>query len=201
MNSGTDNAYLFTKLKSGDKLMGKGIVNSCSKSYTSTFNINTAYSAAFTYSRNWRTYTFKANDTQSTVYNWYIDNVPKGNSKTLTEDMWNYKSTNVTVALSTSDISGCSDSTAQIVAVPNLSEIHSIQSNTTRIYPNPFNEILTIETNLDDFELEMTDIAGRQMLLQVQGNTIYTGALSSGLYFVRLKKDGKVLYQDKFVKY
>lgn len=72
------------------------------------------------------------------------------------------------------------------------------------IYPNPANEIITIETGLSDKkgEISIYDISGKpRMLLPFKGNNtkLNINCLPKGFYIIKLTRDGSIL-TAKFAK-
>jgi len=52
-------------------------------------------------------------------------------------------------------------------------------------YPNPVRDVLYLETN--DIRVKVYDVLGRSIKVKQDGNTIYFGNLTKGVYFVKLK--------------
>ncbi|MGZ4102328.1 MAG: T9SS type A sorting domain-containing protein, partial [Bacteroidia bacterium] len=87
-------------------------------------------------------------------------------------------------------------------------EDHSL-SNTMSLYPNPVKEYFEIayETQSPSFvNLKMTDITGRELLLQnfrpmngLNKFKIETGHLPAGVYYVNLNVEGKI-FTEKVIK-
>jgi len=197
--SGTNNTFNFTGLVSGDVYKGVGIINSCKKELSGTFTLNPASDATFTYSRNWKTYTFVADDNNNTQYNWRINGNIAGPSKdSLIIDMSTYTNSNVTVSLATTNFTTCTDSTSQSVTVPNFASVNSNEIGNIKVYPNPFNNTLNIETILD-IEYEMYDMTGK-LVLSNSSNTIDTENLSNGLYLLKIYHNNQLVSQQKIVK-
>ena len=70
-----------------------------------------------------------------------------------------------------------------------------------RIFPNPVNEYLQIETNLQHYKLEILSIDGQQLLISnIETNShLNVSALKPGLYLISLEK-GRERYFSKFIK-
>ncbi len=200
VNSSNNNAYLYSNLSSGDQLMGKGIINSCSKSFARTFTLNAASSAAYTFSRNWKTYTFTATDANNTVYNWRANNVLIGTTNPLVIDFSTYINSNVNISLATTNFQTCTDSTTQLVAVPNFTFLNTLNVGNTKLYPNPFNDVLKIETDLENFEIEIADMTGKIVYQNTNSTFVNTQSFSHGIYLVRLKQNDEIVFQQKMVK-
>ncbi len=75
-----------------------------------------------------------------------------------------------------------------------------------RIYPNPFISKATLEINgdaaLQNLEIKIYDILGAEVLglkITASSTTIPRGDLPSGIYFLRLIQDAKVIATEKLV--
>lgn len=74
------------------------------------------------------------------------------------------------------------------------------QEVTWDLYPNPTNETLSIKgLNGTASEVLVIDLQGKMINVELIENSINVNALESGVYFLRLIRDGKV-EQKKFVK-
>ncbi len=72
-----------------------------------------------------------------------------------------------------------------------------------RIYPNPVDSILNVETNenADYWNAEVFDNWGRQLIFtNIVQNSIDVSQLKSGTYFLKIKEGVKVIYTSQFVK-
>ncbi len=80
--------------------------------------------------------------------------------------------------------------------------------NSINVYPNPVNDKLVVSIDSKDkgnYLLDMYDIKGGRILSQLlkiqdSKSIINTASLSSGTYFLRIYKDGKVVYRKKVVR-
>lgn len=74
-----------------------------------------------------------------------------------------------------------------------------ISESGINIYPNPFSSETTVQANIPmkNATLTVHNNLGQQImqLTNIYGNTVSLkrGGLSSGLYFIRLKEDNKIL--------
>ncbi len=200
VNSGNNNTFLYTNLISNDQLLAKGIVNSCIRSKSSKFTLNLPSSAAFNYTRNWKIYTLAATDNTNTVYKWYANNVLIGTTSPLVIDFSPYISSNASVSLATTNFQTCTDSTNQVIAVPNFTFLNTLHTNQTQIFPNPFSDFLTIKTDLENYEIQVTDMTGKLILSDVNAISLNTQALASGIYLIRMKQNNEIVFQQKMVK-
>lgn len=76
------------------------------------------------------------------------------------------------------------------------------QETTVKIYPNPANETLNIQTDLQNFTVEIFDISGRFIRsAQMMGsNTLAVGELNNGIYLLRLRNtEGQLLQAQKLI--
>ena len=82
--------------------------------------------------------------------------------------------------------------------------IQNTPPNTVRLYPNPTNDLLTIEVNTDQtIACSVIDLTGRRLLNYANissGQTIDVSQISTGIYLLRIEMaDGQVVTQ-RFVK-
>jgi hypothetical protein len=112
--------------------------------------------------------------------------------------MSTYTNSNVTISLATTNFTTCTDSTSQSVTVPNFASVNSNEIGNIKVYPNPFNNTLNIETILD-IEYEMYDMTGK-LVLSNSSNTIDTENLSNGLYLLKIYHNKQLVSQQKIVK-
>ena len=79
------------------------------------------------------------------------------------------------------------------------------KENEINIYPNPFTSTTTLQTDkiLKDATLTVYSSFGQQVkqIKNISGHTIalYRENLSSGLYFVCLTQDNKIIKTDKLI--
>lgn len=80
-----------------------------------------------------------------------------------------------------------------------------------KLFPNPANDVLNLNYTLKNktaVQLELTDVLGKVQSVQntetvVAGenkNVINTSSLKPGVYFIRIKQNGAVIYSSKFIK-
>ncbi|WP_033961897.1 T9SS type A sorting domain-containing protein [Psychroserpens jangbogonensis] len=58
------------------------------------------------------------------------------------------------------------------------------------IYPNPFRDVLTIESQFAEFDVKLFDIFGKQVAQFQNQAQIETSNLASGLYFLNVSSEG-----------
>jgi len=81
----------------------------------------------------------------------------------------------------------------------------ALDENVISVYPNPVKDKLVVSStiSLDESIIVVTDVNGQIILQQdatEYGNSIDVSALSSGVYFVRIKTQDRIDYQTKFIK-
>ncbi len=80
-----------------------------------------------------------------------------------------------------------------------------------KVFPNPASELLNISYTLKSksaIQLEIVDVLGKICLMQTvdrinegeNTSTVNTSSLNAGVYFVRMKQNGAVIYNSKFTK-
>ncbi len=70
------------------------------------------------------------------------------------------------------------------------------------IFPNPVDDRLFIRSNIDDYQIELSDVFGRQVLTQnANGNaSIDMSTLAQGIYLINIRKEDKVWSAEKIMK-
>jgi hypothetical protein len=64
----------------------------------------------------------------------------------------------------------------------------------TSIYPNPFSDVLQIESDTVFQKLELYDVLGKQIMNRDFINQIDTSSFAQGMYFLKLyTEDGEVV--------
>ena len=96
------------------------------------------------------------------------------------------------------------DSSATHCATLNLVEIKEVVSGGIRfkIYPNPFKDQLSIETNYPEADLILRDVSGRvvKRIRITQNTSISLGELSSGMYLITLVRGKEIIHHEKIIK-
>jgi hemin uptake protein HemP len=96
----------------------------------------------------------------------------------------------------------------------NLTEVRSLQADIAvnvqeiaqkiEIFPNPFNDNIIIQNNSkEDLVVEFTTIDGKtikQTTLHERENKINTATLNSGLYLVKITRNGELILTSKLLK-
>ncbi len=72
-------------------------------------------------------------------------------------------------------------------------------SNETRVFPNPTNGKLTIESNIDGLDVEIYDVLGN-FVLKTQERSLDLGKYASGVYIIHLRKNDELISTHRIVK-
>ena len=70
-----------------------------------------------------------------------------------------------------------------------------IKNNTIKIYPNPVNDFIKLDTNVDGYKVLITNALGEIILDKIYNESIDVSLLKKGLYFIQVKN-----YSSKFIK-
>ncbi len=107
------------------------------------------------------------------------------------------------------DVNGCEANTVLTQSVSICTSINNISSNQNlmlQIYPNPANDVITINydgLNETNSSIEITNTVGKIIMIQDVANetlkNINVSNLSNGIYFVQLKQNGKSIATKKLV--
>ncbi|MBL7920865.1 MAG: T9SS type A sorting domain-containing protein [Bacteroidia bacterium] len=95
------------------------------------------------------------------------------------------------------------------ISTVGIKEISVLAS--VKLFPNPANDVLNLNYTLKNktaVQIEMTDVLGRIHYSQTIENsnegenkiTFNTYNLTNGVYFIRMKQNGAVIYSSKFIK-
>lgn len=77
----------------------------------------------------------------------------------------------------------------------------SVPENKNWIYPNPVYDLINIETNLNDFDVEIYNYLGQKVFESILSvKKINLNFLNSGIYLIQLKKDNQAFDTMKFIK-
>ncbi len=98
---------------------------------------------------------------------------------------------------------GCSNTTSTTITVQNCSGINELSDNLLKMYPNPVNDLLTLEVNTPSYKtIEISDASGRIILSKKGNNTVFsveTSSFEAGIYFVNIYIDGAYYSTKNFV--
>ncbi|MDX1652952.1 MAG: choice-of-anchor B family protein [Brumimicrobium sp.] len=68
--------------------------------------------------------------------------------------------------------------------------VDTFKEDKIKVYPVPFNDVLTVRGDFDDDKVVITDLNGKELNLEVTGTTgsleINTSSISSGIYLIRI---------------
>jgi len=70
------------------------------------------------------------------------------------------------------------------------------------IFPNPVNDLLIIQTDIDNYQIEVSDVLGRQVLTQ-NGNgnsSVNISTLTKGMYLITIRSEDRVWSAEKVIK-
>jgi hypothetical protein len=67
-----------------------------------------------------------------------------------------------------------------------LTSTNVVTSKSVNIYPNPFSDVLQIQTEFQDYMIEIFNIAGQKIGVYNNVNTINTTELQPGVYVLKL---------------
>ncbi len=199
----TDSSHVFSSLQTGDKLSAVGRFNSCSKAYGPvTFTLNPKPVSTFTYSRNWKIYTFTATNNSNNVYQWKAGSSVIGNAASFSRDMSDFDNSTVDVKLYSETLEGCKDSSIQSITVPKLSDINMIGAEQVKVYPNPFSHVLRIETADQMYAISIIDHLGRVLYSDEirQVAEINTVDWAAGVYHIILNDEQGGKMQMTYIK-
>ena len=92
----------------------------------------------------------------------------------------------------------------QFIINPSTASVSEISNadNSILVYPNPANDLLTIQINstLENFIVEITNTLGERVFVTTNNNKINVSSLSKGIYFVKIYQGNKT-QMTKFVKH
>jgi hypothetical protein len=202
--SSSSNAYNYTGLTDGDVLTAIGKLNTCSRSFGPVnLTINTPADAGFSFTRNWKEYTFTADLTGQAIYKWTTGADDLGNAANFTKDMSAYNNSSIDVKLYTETSAGCTDSTTQSLVVPNFTSIQGVNTENLKVYPNPFGDQIHIDTDMSGYGIQIIDQLGkviyRNTSMQTK-NTIQTDVWSKGIYHILINDTTGKVINFSFIK-
>lgn len=199
-----DSTYTFQGLASGDQLTATGKFNSCSKTYGPvSFTLYPAAVATYGYTRNWKEFTFTADDDTMSVYKWTVNSNQIGSTATFKRDMSDFNNSNISLKLYVQNSRGCEDSTTQTVFVPNLTNINDVLNGALKVYPNPIVDELRIEADVDSYTVVIIDQHGREIQRMNgtrAGLIINAKDWAAGVYHVRISTEGQEYYGGTYIK-
>jgi len=80
--------------------------------------------------------------------------------------------------------------------------MEDVEDLTIQLYPNPANDKIYIESNESEFEITLTDLAGRTILNHLVNSTIDVSSVSDGIYLIQFKSmlTGKISVEKIMIK-
>ena len=85
-----------------------------------------------------------------------------------------------------------------------ITNIENLDNNTISLYPNPFNDKITIDENNIVLPLQVTvsDIKGRTVFNdKITSNTILLNKIDAGIYFIQYTNRNNTLVRKRIIKY
>ncbi|MBK6526363.1 MAG: T9SS type A sorting domain-containing protein [Crocinitomicaceae bacterium] len=77
----------------------------------------------------------------------------------------------------------------------------SVETVSVKVYPNPVNELLTIEANVSYFSVTLYDVSGRAVMTSINETQLDVSGLNSGIYIADFRDaNGVSLYSGKLIK-
>lgn len=196
---GSSNSFEYTNLNDGDQLTAICKINTCEMNYGPVvMNVNESPNPAFTFSRNWYNYTFVATQSNLTSYTWSINNSVINNSNPQLIDLRPYAANSVNVVLKVRNSINCTDSSSQTINVPDFSSIDIQSASNFNTYPNPFKEVLNINSTGVLKSVKVLNSIG-QLVFETKDNEeqslkIDTKDWQKGIYFVYLESETEQIH-------
>lgn len=201
------NTFNFTNLNDGDVITVKAVNHSCEKVYGPiTLDVKPAANGAFAFTRDWKTYTFTANQSGNSTYRWRINGTLSGtSSSSLVSDFTSYNNSSVQMSLFTSNADGCSDSTSQTIQVPNFSSLNMLEDLGISIYPNPSSENFNVSSDNKEINvIRVHDAMGKliaELFVSGTEQLIEATAWASGVYTLSIEMGNGLKVHSKLIKY
>ncbi|MCW8897561.1 MAG: PKD domain-containing protein [Flavobacteriales bacterium] len=169
----------------------------------SPITVHTIPIANFTNSNNGTgAFVFTDVSTSSTSLTSWLWDFGDGNTSTMQNPSHQYASTgSYNVCLTVNNAGGCTNSYCDSVTYTSTIGINEQNASSLSIFPNPVNDILTIENvafNID--EIIILDITGKTIKTVLPtNNKINVSALADGVYFIKIISNNQQL-TTKFIK-
>ncbi len=80
------------------------------------------------------------------------------------------------------------------------SQKETIFNDEISVYPNPFNDVIYLKTDLENITVRIVDILGRNVMETSNTNTIEVGELPKGTYIMNVFQDGELRATEKLLK-
>lgn len=109
-----------------------------------------------------------------------------------------------TVTYTYTNTSGCSASDSKVITVDACVGIEELQTAAVKLYPNPVQDVLHINTNSTELKtVEVYDMAGKKVMSLTSSETVITidsRELSTGMYTVRIQSGNSKAGIARFMK-
>ena len=121
-----------------------------------------------------------------------------GTQENSVEVQWGENGVGIVKAYATIPTSGC-DTESTLHVTIGTGGINGHDQINILLYPNPANNRIYLETNLNNFNLEIIDLNG-QLLIHSESKIIDVSGLESNVYFIRIfDKKGYEVFNNKLV--
>lgn len=132
------------------------------------------------------------------TYQWYKNNV-KIDSFANARDFYTLFSGDGAYSVEVTDSNGCTAKSDVFLYTSGIST-QSTQAATIRIYPNPVQDILNIESPIA-VNISLSDVSGRVVLQAQNAQTINLDKLQAGMYLLSIADaEGKLIKMEKITK-
>lgn len=109
-----------------------------------------------------------------------------------------------TVTYTYTNTSGCSASDSKVVTVDACTGIEELQTAAVKLYPNPVQDVLHINTNSTELKtVEVYDMVGKKVMSLTSSETVIaidSRELSTGIYIVRIQSGNSKAAIARFMK-
>jgi len=199
----SNSSFNYQNLKTGDLLLVNAKLGECSKIYgpllIKAFDTT---DAQFSFVKNWYNYTFTPMETSYLKYKWLINNTDSFLVQPQIIDMRPYNASSVSVSLTTTNATGCINTTLQSITLPNFSAIKNTENDKIVIFPNPFGKSLNLTNESEPFKIEVYDAIGKLVFaknIETTQENIDTERWSNGVYYIKISVSNQI-YQKQFIK-
>ena len=134
-------------------------------------------------------------------YRWSVENgtIQSGAQNDTLEVLWEAMGTGEVAAWALNEY-GCSSDTATLQVLVGPNDVKDSPDAAILIYPVPVNDILHVQSGLDNLQIEVLELNGRKVA-SANHNSIDLSQLPAGTYVIRLKNvDGTLIGSQKIMK-
>lgn len=152
--------------------------------------------ATFTYSNDWKLYTFTPNVSFHSEYHWDFGDGDTSEDMMPSHDYGASEGKTVNASLSVVDNSGCYGDHSEDIVLPEFSSVADLKVAGIEVYPNPVSDFITVEFtkgNTGGAVLDLVDLNGkliRRMETKESKASIKVDDLAGGIYMLQIKADG-----------